>query len=261
MRILIRGAGDLATGIAYELWLAGHDILMTEIASPLAVRRAVAFSSAVYEGEIQVEKARAVLVKNLEEALQEIRQRHIPVIVDALADIRRPYNPDVLVDAIMAKRNLGTVITDADTVIGIGPGFYAGRDCHYVIETQRGPELGRCIREGAALPDTGIPGEIGGYSRERLIQASADGLIEPLVQIGDCVEKGQIVALTGGVPVYAKMTGIIRGMLKEGLAVKTGLKIGDVDARMKTELCYTISDKSRRIGQGVLEALGEQRMR
>lgn len=257
MRILIRGAGDLATGIAYELWLAGHEILMTEISTPLAVRRAVAFSSAVYEGEIQVEKAKAILVKNLEEALQVIRDGHIPVIVDPQADIRREYCPEVLVDAIMAKTNLGTAITDAEKVIGIGPGFYAGKDCHYVIETMRGPELGRCIREGAALPNTGVPGEIGGFSRERLIQASADGLMEPLVQIGDCVEKGQMIAWTGGVPVCAKMSGIIRGMLKEGLAVTAGLKIGDVDARKKKELCYTISDKARRIGQGVLEAIGE----
>lgn len=257
MRILIRGAGDLATGIAYELWLAGHEILMTEIESPLAVRRAVAFSSAVYEGEIQVEKAKAVLVRNLEEAVQIIRKGHIPVIVDAQADIRRAYCPDVLVDAIMAKENLGTAITDADQVIGIGPGFCAGKDCHCVIETQRGLQLGRCIREGEALPNTGIPGEIGGYSRERLIQAAADGRIEPMAQIGDCVEKGQVVAMTGGVPVYAKMSGIIRGMLKEGLTVTAGLKIGDVDARQRRELCYTISDKARRIGQGVLEAIGE----
>lgn len=258
MKILIRGAGDLATGIAYELWLAGHDILMTEIAAPLAVRRAVAFSSAVYEGKIQVEKARAYLVENLEEAIRVIRAGDIPVIVDAAADIRLTYCPDVLVDAIMAKKNLGTAITDADKVIGIGPGFYAGRDCHYVIETQRGPQLGRCIREGEALPNTGVPGEVGGYSRERLIQASADGSIEPVVKIGDCVKKGQIVAMTGGVPVYAQMSGTIRGMLKEGLIVTAGLKIGDVDARMKKELCYTISDKARRIGQGVREAIEER---
>lgn len=255
MKILIRGAGDLATGIAYELWLAGHELIMTEIAAPLAVRRAVAFSSAVYEGEIRVEKARGILVNNLSEARRVIEEGHIPVIVDPQARIRLEYCPEVVVDSIMAKRNLGTRITDASKVIGIGPGFCAGRDCHYVIETQRGPELGRCIREGEALPNTGIPGEIGGFSRERLIQASADGVLEPKVRIGDCVVKGQVVAMTGGMPVYAKMSGIIRGMLKEGLSVTAGLKIGDVDARMKKELCYTISDKARRIGQGVLEAI------
>ena len=166
MRVLIRGAGDLATGAAYELWLAGHEVLMTDVETPLAVRRAVSFSRAVYEGEARVEKARGVLVHSLKEAFRVIDGGNIAVIVDEKAEIRTTYQPDLLVDCIMAKRNLGTRITDAPLVIGIGPGFSAGRDCHYVIETQRGTSLGKVISRGSAAPNTGIPGEVGGYSTD-----------------------------------------------------------------------------------------------
>lgn len=255
MKILIKGAGDLATGIAYECWLAGHEIIMTETAVPLAVRRAVSFSRAVYEGEAKVEDATGILVRNFEEAKKVIEGRNIAVIVDEHADIRKEYRPDVLVDGIMAKKNIGTSIGDAPVVVAIGPGFEAGVDCHYVIETQRGKTLGHVIRKGCAIPNTGVPGEVGGYTRERLIQASADGRMEPVAQIADVVKKGQIVARTGGVPVYARMSGIVRGMLQEGVEVKKGLKIGDIDAREVEAYCYQISDKARRIGQGVLEAI------
>ncbi len=255
MKILIRGAGDLATGIAYELWLAGHEILMTDIEIPLAVRRAVSFSRAVYEGVAQVEDARGVLVHDYPEALRVISSGDIAVIVDEEARIREQYCPDVLVDCIMAKKNMGTTIEDAPLVIGIGPGFTACVDCHCVIETVRGPELGKVIRSGSALPNTGVPGEVGGYTIERLIKASADGRMEPKASIGDIVNKGQVVAVTGGVPVYAQMTGIVRGMLQEGVEVSEGLKIGDIDARTLEKYCYQISDKARCIGQGVLEAI------
>lgn len=255
MKILIKGAGDLATGIAYELWLAGYQILMTEIEMPLTVRRMVSFSRSVYEGEAQVEQAKAIFIKSYEEAEDIWKENAIPIIVDEKASVRTRYNPDVLIDAIMAKKNLGTCMEDAPMVIGIGPGFEADKDCHCVIETQRGESLGQIIRKGCAIPNTGIPGEVGGYSKERLLRASADGVIEPKVQIGDVVEKGQVVALTGTVPVCAEMTGIVRGMLQPGVVVKKGLKIGDVDARQDKKLCYTISDKARKIGKSVVEAL------
>lgn len=251
MKILIKGAGDLATGIAYELWKAGHEVVMTEIRIPLAVRRMVSFSRAVYEGEAQVENAKSVLVCNLEEINRELKHGNIPVLVDEKAKIISEYCPEVLVDAIMAKRNLGTSIQDAPLVIGIGPGFCAGTDCHYVIETLRGDDLGRIIAQGCAAPNTGIPGEVGGYTRERLLSAAADGTMEPLVRIGDLVQKGQIVAKTGGIPVTAKMSGIVRGMLQEGVEVKKGLKIGDIDARTVRENCFLISDKARIIGKSV----------
>lgn len=255
MKVLIKGAGDLASGIAYELWLAGHGVLMTEIEVPLAVRRAVSFSRAVYEGCAKVEGAKGVLVRNISEGLLEIKKGNIPVIVDEKARIREEYKPDVLVDAIMAKRNTGTALTDAPLVIGTGPGFSAGADCHFVIETMRGKDLGRVISLGGAKPDTGVPGEVGGYTAERLLRASADGELTTMVQIGDIVEKGQVVARCGCIPVYAGMSGIVRGMLMPGVYVTKGLKIGDIDSRKIKKSCYTISDKARLVGRGVLEAI------
>lgn len=255
MKILIKGAGDLATGIASRLYGAGHQIMMTDIAVPLTVRRLVAFSRAVYEGEAVVEDMTARLAKNQEEAEEIMEQGDIPVIVDPKAECVEWFQPDVIVDAILAKRNLGTKITDAPFVIGVGPGFTAGEECNCVVETKRGHTLGNVIWDGSAIPNTGVPGNVGGYSIERLIKASADGVIEPKAVIGDMVHKGQIVAITGGEPVYALMDGIVRGMLQPGVQVTKGLKIGDIDARAKLEHCRTISDKARAIGGGVLDAV------
>ena len=254
MKILIKGAGDLATGIASRLYGAGHQILMTEIAQPLTVRRTVALSRAVYDRRAIVEEMEAVSAKTQEDAEAIMEEGKIPVIVDPKADCRKWYKPDVIVDAIIAKKNTGTKITDAPFVIGIGPGFTAGKDCHCVIETKRGHTLGSVIWEGSAIADTGVPGNIGGYTTERLIRASEDGIIEPKVRIGDIVEKGQIVAVTGGKPVFAQMGGIVRGMLQPGAYVKKNLKIGDIDARAERSHCETISDKARAIGGGALEA-------
>lgn len=198
MNVLIKGAGDLATGIAYELHLQGHRIMMTERAVPLTVRRTVAMSRAVYDGSAAVEGMTGVLVRNMEEAANVMDNGDVAVIVDEEADIRREYRPDVLIDAILAKRNTGTALEDAPLVIAAGPGFTAGKDCHCVIETKRGDTLGCVIWEGNAIPNTGIPGEVGGYSRERLIQAAEDGVMEPKAAIGDSVQIGQIVAVTGG---------------------------------------------------------------
>ena len=255
MKILIRGAGDLATGIAAELWERGHQILMTDVAVPLTVRREVAFSRAVYERRVVVEGMEAVLAESYEEAEAVMAAGNIAVMVDEKAEVRKEYLPEVLVDGIMAKKNLGTRINDAPLVIGIGPGFTAGMDCHFVIETQRGEHLGEVIREGCAIPNTGVPGNIAGYTIERLLKASADGIMHPVAKIGDVVEKGQIVARCGEEPVYAQLHGIVRGMLQEGVPVKKGLKIGDVDARIDKELCYTISDKARKIGCGVAKVI------
>ena len=254
MKILIKGAGDLATGIASRLYGAGHQILMTEIAQPLTVRRTVALSRAVYDRRAIVEEMEAVSAKTQEDAEAIMEEGKIPVIVDPKADCRKWYKPDVIVDAIIAKKNTETKITDAPFVIGIGPGFTAGKDCHCVIETKRGHTLGSVIWEGSAIADTGVPGNIGGYTTERLIRASEDGIIEPKVRIGDIVEKGQIVAVTGGKPVFAQMGGIVRGMLQPGAYVKKNLKIGDIDARAERSHCETISDKARAIGGGALEA-------
>ena len=255
MKILIKGAGDLATGIAARLFRAGHRILMTEIPVPLTVRRTVAFSRAVYEGSALVEETEARFAGTEKEAKEILSRGDIAVKVDPEASCRNWFRPDVIVDAILAKKNLGTRIADAPFVIGVGPGFTAGADCNCVVETKRGHYLGQVIWRGSAIPNTGVPGDVGGYTTERLLRASADGIMEPKVQIGDKVEKGQITALTGSVPVYAQMPGIVRGLLQEGAEVRKGLKIGDIDARAHSSYCYTISDKARAVGGAVLEAV------
>lgn len=255
MKILIKGAGDLATGIASRLYHCGHKLLLTELAEPLTVRRTVAFSRAVYEGRAFVEDMEGVLAGSWQEAQLILKQGNIPVMVDACAAVRRLFQPDIVIDAVIAKKNLGTKITDAPFVIGVGPGFTAGKDCHCVIETKRGHTLGRLLYEGSAIPNTGVPGNVGGYTKERLLKAAAPGKIQPMVSIGDRIEKGQIAAYTGGAPVYAAMSGIVRGMLQEGALVKEGMKIGDIDARCETMHCYTISDKAQAIGGAALEAV------
>lgn len=261
IRVLIRGAGDLATGVAWELHQAGCDVLMTEVPEPLAVRRLVSFSRAVYDGAADVDGVRAVLAGDLGDAEAALARREIPVLVDPEAAACGAFAPDVLVDGIMAKRNLGTRRTDAPIVVALGPGFTAGEDCDVVIETQRGPSLGRPVWEGSALPNTGIPGNIGGCTTERLLRASADGKMDPQVEIGDLVEKDQVVALTGGSPVRAQIAGVVRGLLQAGAPVSAGLKIGDVDPRGIAEYCFHISDKAHCIGRGVVEAVRQEASR
>ncbi len=253
--VLIKGAGDIATGIAYRLKKCGFAVVMTETAVPTTVRRTVAFSRAVYECRCEVEGVEAVLCEDCKAVKACIENGDIPVVVDEDAKIIEALKPDVVVDAILAKKNLGTSIDIAPLVIGVGPGFTAGKDCHCVIETKRGHYLGRVIEEGSAIPNTGVPGEIGGYSKERIIRAEAEGEFKPLRSIGDTVEEGEAVAESGGAVIYAKMPGLIRGMLQEGVYVKPGMKCGDIDARSEYQYCFEISDKALAVGGGVLEAV------
>lgn len=232
-------------------------MLMTEIAVPLAVRRLVSFSRAVYEGAAEVDGVRAVLARDYADAEAILARGGIAVLVDPEAAVRKAFAPDVLIDGIMAKRNLGTRRADAPLVGTLGPGFTAGDDCDFVIETQRGPFLGRPIWAGSAIPNTGIPGSIGGCTSERLLRAGAAGEIEPLVEIGEHVEAGQVVARTGGEPVRAQISGVVRGLLQAGAPVEAGLKIGDVDPRSIAEYCFHISDKAHCIGRGVVQAVKE----
>lgn len=255
LRVLIKGAGDLASGIAVRLYHSGFQVIMTETSAPTTIRRYVAFSRSVYESEAEVEGITARCVSE-REALEEcLEQREIPVVVDPGCVHMDWYLPDVEVDAILAKKNLGTRMKDAPVVIGVGPGFTAGVDCHFLVETKRGHDLGRVISEGMAIPNTGVPGVIAGYAKERLICASGAGKFEPKVEIGECVEKGQLVAMCGNCPVYAQMSGMIRGMLPEGITVSEGMKCGDIDARKERAYCFTVSDKARAVGGGVLEAV------
>jgi len=257
-KVLIRGAGDLASGTAHRLWQAGFDIVMLELPQPLVVRRSVSFASAVYEGSASIEGVEARCCRGIEEADRIgdlLRKRIIPVFIDPDGKLIHIYQPDVLVDAILAKRNTGTSIGDAPVVIGLGPGFTAGEDVHAVIETKRGHDLGRVIYDGSAAPNTGVPGDIAGYALERVLRAPAGGIFNTSKKIGDLVEKGETVAAVNDVPVKAAISGVIRGLLYPGLEVKPGYKIGDIDPRGEEIDVYTISDKARAIGGGVLEAI------
>lgn len=254
-KIWIRGAGDLATGIALRLYRSGFDIIMSDIAVPTTVRRTVAFSPAVYTGETQVEGITGKLCENILMIDTVTKSGCIPVIVDPSGEIMKEYKPDIIVDAIIAKTNIGTKISDADIVIGVGPGFEAGVDCHAVVETKRGHNLGRVIWSGSAYPNTGVPGNIGGYTVERIIRATADGVFRAKVNIGDYVKAGDLVAYCDETSVYANIDGIVRGLLQDGVKVKKGMKSGDVDPRAEREYCFSVSDKASAIGGGVLEAI------
>ncbi len=253
MKILIKGAGDLATGIAVRLYNSGYRPVMTDIAVPTAVRRTVSFSRCIYECTAEVEKITARRVYTAQETAEVIADGDIPVLIVDNAASLPGY--DIIIDAIIAKRNFGTAITDAPLVIGVGPGFTAGIDCHAVIETKRGHNLGRVITSGCAAPNTGIPGHIGGYTRERIIRAAADGEFISAAKIGDVIKKGQTAAYSGGISILAQLDGIVRGMLQDGVIVHKGMKCGDIDPRCEKENCFTVSDKARAVGGGVLEAV------
>lgn len=255
MKVLIRGAGDIASGIALRLHRAGMQVVMTDLPAPTAIRRTVCFSQAILLGEMTVEDVTARRADSVEEAEGLLRRGLIPVLADPDCACRAQLRPDALVDAILAKRNLGTAITDAPVVLALGPGFTAGVDCHGVVETMRGHDLGRLLTRGSAAPNTGVPGDVGGYTTQRIIRVPADGAFEPLAAIGQRVEEGQPVARVAGRTACAQLTGVVRGMLPAGLAVTAGMKAGDIDPRCRAEHCFTVSDKARAIGGGVLEGL------
>ncbi len=254
MLAVVRGAGDIATGIGLRLYRSGFQIVMTEIDRPTAIRRTVAFSEAVLTGETQVEGVTAKRAV-LEEVPELLKQGVVPVLIDPEGVSVAALGPCAVVDAILAKRNLGTKITDAPVVVGVGPGFTAGEDCHAVVETMRGHTLGRVIYEGSALPNTAIPGLIGGFAGERVLRAPDDGVFHPTRQIGDLVEAGETVGQVNGKPMKCTISGVLRGILPEGVAVCKGMKSGDVDPRGEQANCMTASDKALAVGGGVLEAI------
>ena len=256
MLAVIRGAGDLASAIALRLVRSGIQVAMTEIAHPLTVRRTVAFSEAVRLGRTTVEGIEARLVRDAREVAEVLEQAAaIPVLVDPECRCIAEFSPDVVVDAILAKRNLGTTMDMAPVVIGVGPGFTAGVDCHAVVESMRGHTLGRAYCEGSALPNTAIPGLVGGFAGERVLRATADGLFRGVAAIGDRVEAGQVVAYSGDGEVVAMISGVLRGLVADGVYVTKGLKCGDVDARGDASYCDLVSDKGLAIAGGVLEAI------
>ena len=256
MLVMIKGAGDIASGIAMRLWRVGIRVVMTDLPRPSSIRRTVCLSEAVYRGETMMEEVRARRAENAADALQLLEENILPVIVDPKAESAKELHPEVIVDAILAKENLGTAITDAPGVVGVGPGFTAGEDCHAVVETMRGHTLGRVIWSGGAIPNTGVPGDIGGYTAERVMHSPCGGVFHALRQIGDTVEAGETVATVGGEPLYAKITGTLRGILPEGFEVpREHFKSADVDPRCRLFHCFTVSDKALSVGGGVLEAV------
>ena len=270
--IVVRGAGDLATGTIHRLKKAGFRLLVLEAEHPAAIRRQVALSEAVSAGSARVEDVEAVRMdvdlaekKNRKELLEPEMERiwkkdGVPVLVDPAGLSIAALRPAVVVDAILAKKNLGTTKEMAPLVIALGPGFTAGEDVDVVIETKRGHNLGRVIRSGSAVPNTGIPGIIGGYGKERVMHAQAEGILRNAASIGDIVEARAVIAEieteNGTVPVEASLSGLLRGLIRDGYPVTKGFKIADIDPR-KEELqnCFTISDKARCIAGSVLEVI------
>jgi xanthine dehydrogenase accessory factor len=254
-RVLIKGAGDLATGVATRLHHAGFQLAMTELEKPLSIRRTVAFAQAIYDGETTVEGLAACRVRNETEVKAAWQKRWIPVMVDPEGKSVAELRPAVVVDAILAKRNLGTRLIDAPLVIGLGPGFAAGRDVHAVVETHRGHFLGRVLWSGSAQPDTGRPGSVCGIGQERVIYAPAEGTFVHRQVIGAAVDGGELVGSIEPTPVLAPISGVLRGLIHDGVRVHLGMKIGDVDPRGVPDYCWKISDKALAVAGGVLEAI------
>lgn len=258
--IIVRGGGDLATGTIFKLYKCGFPVLVLETAKPSAIRRNASFSEAVYEGQQTVEDVTCYLADSLEDSEEMLAEGKLTMLVDPKGEAIARLKPLAVVDAILAKKNLGTNRSLSPITVALGPGFEAGIDVDAVVETQRGHNLGRVLLRGKAAPNTGIPGMIGGYGKERVIYSPAAGILRNVCRITDTVKKGQTIALietqTGTVPVPAALDGLLRGLIRDGYPVREGFKIADIDPRSEQyHNCFTISDKSRCIAGGVLEAI------
>ena len=258
--VIVRGGGDIATGTIDRLYQCGFKVLVLEAAAPSAIRRNVAFSEAVYQGEQRVEDVTCFLAENIEDAVIMLNEGKLVMLVDPEGASIRHLKPMAVVDAILAKKNLGTNKGMADITVALGPGFEAGKDVDVVIETMRGHSLGRVIYQGTAIKNTGIPGVIGGYAKERVIHSPAEGKLKNEKKITDIVKQGDIIARieTGeeSIPVKATIDGLLRGLIRDGYPVTNGFKIADIDPRIdEYDNCFTISDKARCIAGGVLEAI------
>lgn len=254
--IVVRGGGDLASGVIHRLYRCGYKVLILENERPSAIRREVSFCEAVYDGEAFVEGVLSHKIEDVSECDKVWKLKEIPLLVDETGESISCLKPAAVIDGILAKRNLGTSREMAPLTIALGPGFTAGEDVDYVVETKRGHDLGRIIEEGEALPNTGIPGIIAGAGKERVIHSPAAGVIRNQSKIADLVEKGQVIATVDGTPVYASLTGILRGIIRDGYQVDKGMKIADIDPRKEEKKnCNTISDKARCIAGSVVEIL------
>ena len=258
--IIVRGGGDLATGTIYKLKKSGFPVLILEVENPSAIRRNVAFSEAIYQGQQTVEDMTCFFADSLQQAEDFLQEGKLTILVDPKGEAIANLKPLAVVDAIIAKRNLGTAKTMAPITVALGPGFVAGEDVEAVIETKRGHNLGRVIWSGSAAPNTGVPGLIGGFGKERVMHSPAQGILKNVKKITDTVMKGEVIAVieteSAVVPVEASLDGILRGLIRDGYPVTKGFKIADIDPRSEEyNNCFTISDKARCIAGGVLEAI------
>ena len=256
MKVVIRGGGDLATGVAEVLYQSGFKILILDIEKPSSIRRSVCFSEAIYDGIIQVENIICKKVENENEIEKCWSEKIIPIMVDEKGEIIKKIKPNVVVDSIIAKKNLGTTKEMAPITIALGDGFKAGKDVDIVVETMRGHNLGRVITSGRAMKNTGIPGEIKGVSKDRVIYSLANGIFSSVKKIGDTVQKDEIIGYVGDVEIRGKISGVLRGIIRDGYEVTENMKIGDIDPRIEEKNnCFTISDKARSLGGAVLRAI------
>ena len=258
--IVVRGGGDIATGTIYKLVQCGFPVLALETENPTAIRRNVAFSEAVYQGEQRVEDLTCRLAASREEAAVLLEREGLAMLVDPAGESVPGFKPLAVVDAILAKKNLGTRRDMAPVTVALGPGFEAGADVDAVVETMRGHSLGRVIYQGRAIPNTGVPGLVGGYAAQRVVHSPAAGILRNVRKIADTVKKGEAIAVIesgqGPMPVEAALDGLLRGLLRDGCPVTKGFKIADIDPRLdEYENCFTISDKARCVAGGVLEAV------
>lgn len=255
MKILVRGGGDLASGVVIRLQRAGWHVVVAELPQPLAVRRYVSFAQAVYDRSVKIEEVSGQLANNMREVDSILSQGIVPVVVDPSLGLLEAYAPHVLIDGRMRKKSPEIGRDAAPLVIGLGPGFMASEDCHAVIETNRGPFLGRVIWNGPAQADTGIPEHVGDFRAERVLRAPAEGMLESRTEIGEHVFQGDVIAQVADQPILAPFDGVLRGLAHPGLMIRKGEKIGDIDPRNDPRLCWLVSDKALSVGGGVLEAI------
>lgn len=254
-RIVVRGAGEMASGVIRRLFMASFRVIALEIPAPICIRRYVCFAEACFQKQVTVEGVTAILADSAEEAVSLAEKRRIPVLIDPEANSLSFFNPMAVIDARMLKDESDADINLAPITIGLGPGFDAGVNCHAVVETNRGIDLGRAIYSGPCLPDTGVPAPVGGYDRQRILRSPADGEFRSSCKIGDEIKSGQIVGKVASITITSSIDGIVRGLIHDDLVVSQGMKIGDIDPQGTKEYCYKISDKANAIGGGVLEAL------
>jgi len=254
-KVLIRGAGEVASAVAHKLARSNFKICLTEISKPIAVSRGVAFCEAIYDGEKEVGGVTAKLISSPDEISEVWQEGKIPVLIDPEAKVKETLKPDILIDAIMAKKNLGTKITDAPLVIGLGPGFQVGRDVHIIVETNNSENIGKVLFSGEAEPNTDIPLEVAGLTGERVLRLSKNGLFRPTKKMGDMVSTGDIIGWVDDAPVKAKIDGVLRAMIRGDIQVDEKAKLGEVDPRGDVELCYAIRPRTRVIAGGVLEVI------